>query len=341
MNKNTKEKTQSTAKAGFRESAIFLLVVTLCTAIVYVTESPVLYFPMLAVASAFFGTAMHRGGQSLGLIYCIFVAAILFLLTNDIWQTVVYVSVFLPAGTAFFIGLSAKRSLNSFVGSGFIATTVTLVSAGLIYVFENSDPFSFDIALAPVFAGIKDVLGETFDVLAANGISVLGMSRSEYVSTLFSRMLTTIPVIYSVLCLCSMLLGFVIARSMYAAKFGKDPETLKYFGKVRDFRVSLPGGIFFLIANIAYLLSDGAGELAFCLGIFVSVMNYVFAVGGIAVLMSFMSLKEVKRPLRVITCIISVLLCTTVVSNLFSLVGLFDCFYNTRTRMSGKGGNRL
>ena len=38
--------------------------------------SPVLYFPMLAVASAFFGTAMHRGGQSLGLIYAVFVAVI-------------------------------------------------------------------------------------------------------------------------------------------------------------------------------------------------------------------------------------------------------------------------
>ena len=47
MNKNTNEKTRNAAKAGFKESAIYLLVVTLCTAIVFVTKSPVLYFPML------------------------------------------------------------------------------------------------------------------------------------------------------------------------------------------------------------------------------------------------------------------------------------------------------
>ena len=341
MNKNTNEKTRNAAKAGFKESAIYLLVVTLCTAIVFVTKSPVLYFPMLAVASAFFGTAMHRGGQSLGLIYAVFVAVIIYLLTNSVWQTALFISVFLPAGTAFFICISSKRPLNSFVAEGFIATTVMVLASGIIYVFENSNPFSFDVALAPVFAGMKNVLGETFDTLAANGISILNMSRTEYVSTMFSQLLVGLPVFYAVLCLCSVLLGFVITRNLYASKYGKDPETLKYFGKVRDLRVSIPGGIFFILANLAYLLSDESGEFAFGLSIFVAVMNYIFAVEGIAVLMSFMSLKEVKKPIRVITCIVSVLLCTTIVSNLFSLVGLFDCFYNIRVRMSGKGGRKL
>lgn len=330
------------SKSGYGELAAYLLIVTLCTAIVFVTENPILYFPMLAVASAFFGTAMHRGGQGLGITYFVAVAVVLFLLTEDVWQCIVYASVFLPAGTAFFIGLSGKRPFNSFVASGFLATSLMLASAVCVFVFENSDPFSFDIALSPVFVGIKEVIGASFDFVTGGGDALLlGLTRSAYVSAVFSQLLLTAPVMYALCLLGSLLLGFVISRGLYSAKFGKDPETLKYFGKIRDLRISVAGGVAFLVANIVYIFCDAAGFTAFFLSIFVSVMNYVFAAEGVAVLMSFMSLKEVKKPLRVITCIVSVLLCTTVISNLFSLLGLFDCFYNVRVRMSGKGGKKL
>lgn len=329
------------SKKIYIETALYLLAVSLCVAIFFVTKSIVLYFPLFAVASAFFGMAMSRGGQSLGMIYLVFISVVLFFFTDKLWELLLLISVFLPAGTAFFLNVNFKKSFNSSIASSFLASAVFTMVIFTVFIWENSNPFSFDIAFSSIFSYIKEVLAFSFD----NGISdIVSMGRDEYISSMFSQFLSFAPVIYSLAVLVSLVISSRIVKYIYSSVYGKDEKTLEFFGKLKYFRLSIAGGIFYILSNIVYIFTDSESTMGLFLGIFVSVMSYIFIFEGIAVLISFMSIKEVKKPLRIIVCVISAVLCLIpygFISYIFTLAGLMDCFYNIRKNFNGKGGRIL
>lgn len=340
----SKEERKENGKV-YLESAVYLLIVSLCIAIFFVSGSLLLFFPLAAVASAFFAMSMIRGGQSLGFIYLVAVSVVMYFFTDKFWELFLLISLFLPIGTALFNGIYARRSFNSVMASSFLASALFVAADATIFTFENSQPFSFDAAFSPIFAEIKNIIGLSFDAVDASAYShYIQVGRNEFISAMFSQLLFFIPVFYAASVLLSILVSNRITRALYARVYGKDEKSIGFFGKLKYFRLSIPGGIFYMIANLIYFFTGKESVFGFVLGIFVSVMTYVFCFEGICVLMSFMSIKEVKKPLMVLACVAAAFFCispTGIISLVFSLAGLLDCFYNLRKFFNGKGGQTL
>ena len=154
------------AKKIYLETALYLLAVSLCVAIFFISGELLFFFPLMAIASAFFAMAMIKGGQSLGLIYLIFASVILFFFTDKLWELLLIISLFLPVGTALFVSVSYKKRFNSSIASSFLASAIFMGVDIIVFTWENSNPFSFDTAFSDIFASVKEVIGISFDIIS-------------------------------------------------------------------------------------------------------------------------------------------------------------------------------
>ncbi len=334
------------AKKIYLETALYLLAVSLCVAIFFISGELLFFFPLMAIASAFFAMAMIKGGQSLGLIYLIFASVILFFFTDKLWELLLIISLFLPVGTALFVSVSYKKRFNSSIASSFLASAIFMGVDIIVFTWENSNPFSFDTAFSDIFASVKEVIGISFDIISQSPYSAyITVGREEYISSMFSQALFYVPILYSVITLVMVLLSNRITKWLYGAFADKPEEKIPgAFVRLRYFRLSVAGGVFYVLANFIYLFVSGDSVTGLLIGMFVSVMAYVLAFEGIAVLISFMAIKEVKQIFRVLAGIASVILCLLplgIIESLFILTGLMDCFYNLRRFFNGKGGRIL
>lgn len=343
-----KKTEKENTKKYYIEAIIYLLAVSCAVAVFCLTKSLILYFPLLAVASAFFGMTMIRFGQNIGMIYLIAASVVLFFFSGTLWELFLYLSVFLPAGVALFLSVSYKKNFNSSIASAFLATVVFTAVIFLVFVWENSEPFSFDAAFASLFNYVKEIIAESYDLLnglaEAGGVSFTSLTKADYVSVMFSQLLISVPVLYSALDLMFLTFSNRIIKALFGRTVGKGEKETEFFGKLRYFKMSTVGGVFYLISNLIYIFLDGQDIISIFLNIFVNVMSFILAFEGLAVIVSFMALKEVKKPLRILTVVLAVFLCFTplgIFYYLLTLIGLWDCLYNVRRFFNGKGGKIL
>ena len=282
-----------------------------------VTNAHSLLIPGIGVILAFLGSWLLSGSATFSILFLI---------------------IFIPAGTALGLGYKNKKMLNATVMKAAVNAVILGLIAFTVLIGEFSGG-SFDVkeALGPMTEKLKQYLIELFSVEDPSVSMVfdrMEISPKAFALFIYDYFITNIPTFYMSFVLIETVIGFWIIKGLMK----RTDNQVSFMGRFSDCKISYVGSIFYLICVCCYMLLSEY-DIAIAFYNYSNILRLVFIYAGVSLISYFLEFKKFSNFARnlILVIVIVISFTSTVLSSLVIFLGLLDSGMNFRNRIENSG----
>ena len=273
-----------------------------------VTNAHSLLIPGIGVILAFLGSWLLSGSATFSILFLI---------------------IFIPAGTALGLGYKNKKMLNATVMKAAVNAVILGLIAFTVLIGEFSGG-SFDVkeALGPMTEKLKQYLIELFSVEDPSVSMVfdrMEISPKAFALFIYDYFITNITTFY---------MSFWIIKGLMK----RTDNQVSFMGRFSDCKISYVGSIFYLICVCCYMLLSEY-DIAIAFYNYSNILRLVFIYAGVSLISYFLEFKKLSNFARnlILVIVIVISFTSTVLSSLVIFLGLLDSGMNFRNRIENSG----